>query len=103
LPTKNNDDPPEFMTRVECAATMAPIQVSLARLENAIIGTDLSSGLVKKVSDLTAKVDNMIQTDNLRKAEQEKKQENKLRWKLVAFSFAGTLFGIILKLFIDKL
>jgi len=96
-------DNPGFMTRAECVATMGPIQTSLSRLENAIIGTDLSSGLVKKVSDLTAKVDDVIKTGILEKSEKEKKEEKGNRWKIAALGFAFTLLGIIAKALIDKL
>lgn len=103
LDLSKNKDNPGVMTRGECSATMMPLQASLLRLENAIIGTDLSSGLVKKVSDLTAKVDSIAQTGILEKAEREKKEAKKDRWKIAALSFAGALLGIAVKVVIDKL
>ena len=101
--SKNPKDNPGFVTHGECSATMGPMQASLNRLEKAIIGDDLSSGMVKKVSDLAAKVDSVVQTRTQEKVERVNKEANKQRWKIVAVGSMFTLIGIIIKAVLDKL
>jgi hypothetical protein len=82
---------------------MMPIQTSLSRIENAIIGPDLSSGIVKKLADLDAKFNDIVQANNLAENTREKKEAKFDKWKLAAVSFGLTLLGVLIKCGIDRL
>jgi len=89
------------VTHAECSAVMGPLQTSLSRIENAIIGPDLSSGLVKKVADLDAKVDSIVKNNTHEKGEQAKKDKKQDKWKLAALTFGFSLLIIFIKEGID--
>lgn len=91
------------VTHAECSAVMTPIQVSLGRIENAIIGPDLSGGLVKKIADLDVKFNDIVQANNLAESTREKKEVKLDKWKFLTISFGFTCLGLIIKSGIDRL
>jgi hypothetical protein len=92
-----------FMHRSECAATMSPMQASLTRIETALLGPDLNSGMVMKFNDLGNKLNEIVRVNKLAESEREKRIIKQSAWKLAALSFAGTVVGIVIKIVIDKL
>ena len=82
---------------------MTPIQTSLSRIENAIIGPDLTSGIVKKIADLDAKFNDIVQANNLAENTRVKKEVKLDKWKFLTISFAFTCLGLIIKSGIERI
>jgi hypothetical protein len=83
---KKNDD---YVTRVECTQVSGQIRSELAILKRAMVGEDLTGGIVKDMGELKNDVKAIKQYINT--------EENKGRdWRLLGFSILGsTVTGAI--------
>jgi hypothetical protein len=85
------------VTRLECAEAMEPMRGTLAEIKNALIGKDLTGGLVQQVNNLNSKVENLITQWNEQKEKNKEKRAANLAWKLAAVGFASAVIGIVLE------
>ena len=92
-----------FVSHSECSATMGPMQASLGRIETALIGPDLNSGMVMKLTTLDNKLNEIVRVNKLAESEREKRIARQNAWKLAALSLAGTIVGVVIKIVTDKL
>ena len=93
--SKDNDDPPEFVLRVECAQNVATIKADLGVIKNALIGSDLRGGLVNDVAELKINLANIAIEQNKLKtntsAENSQKKELSTRVKIAIISLIGVI------------
>ena len=75
---------------------MNPIGNSIRKLETAIIGDDLSSGLVSKVNAIDSKFTTVVSYFENEIKERKAKEENLRRWRLALLATTTTIAGIFL-------
>ena len=75
---------------------MNPIGASVRKLETAIIGDDLSSGLVSKVNAIDSKFATVVQFFEAEIKERKEKEENLRRWRLALIASTTTIVGIFI-------
>jgi hypothetical protein len=76
---------------------MDPLRSTLETVKNALVGENLSGGLVQQVNNLNIRVANLITQGNEQKLQNKEKRENLLKWKLAAVGFAAVVIGYLLE------
>jgi len=85
------------VTRQECVEAMEPLRNTLETVKNALVGQNLTGGLVKQMSDLSNKVTNLITQREEEKSEKKEKHEETLKWKMAALGLAASFLGFLLE------
>lgn len=86
-----------YVSRQECDGAMEPLRSTLETVKNALVGENMSGGLVQQVNNLNIRVANLITQGNEQKLQNKEKQEKNLKWKLAAVGFAAIVIGYLLE------
>jgi len=81
---------------------MGPLGSTLTNIQKALIGDDMTHGLVKDVSTLTLKVESMLESTTEKRSASEAKKERWTREKIAILGLVSAIVGIFFGHLLDK-